>query len=250
MERYFISISYNGTKYCGWQIQPNGISVQEVVSKCLSTILREEILITGAGRTDAGVHAKKMIAHFDVSVPIKDIQLLVRNMNSFLPVDIAISGLCPIHADAHARFDATSRSYEYHVITKKSPFHNDLACRLNGMVDFEAMNRAAKLLFNYIDFTSFSKLHTDVKTNNCNIYRAEWVQIEPDHWVFHISANRFLRNMVRAVVGTLLRIGKGEITEKEFTDIIEAKDRCQAGQSVPACGLYLVDVSYPYPIDI
>lgn len=248
-QRYYISISYNGSNYCGWQIQPNDVSVQETVSKCLSTILGEEILITGAGRTDAGVHAKYMPAHFDVSSPIADCARLVSRLNSFLPKDIAILGLCPVHADAHARFDATARSYEYHVVTTKSPFHEGLACRLIHPVEFEAMNQAAKRLFDYTDFTSFSKLHTDVKTNDCTIMRAEWEQVGPDHWVFHIRANRFLRNMVRAVVGTLLRVGQGEIDVDGFCRIIEAKDRCKAGQSVPACGLYLTEVAYPYPLE-
>ncbi|MDO4190999.1 MAG: tRNA pseudouridine(38-40) synthase TruA [Bacteroidales bacterium] len=249
MQRYYISTCYDGANYCGWQIQPNGKSVQEVVSKCLSLLLGEELLVTGAGRTDAGVHARFMPAHFDVQVPIADTVALVGRMNRFLPKDIAVRGLCAVHADAHARFDATARSYEYHVVTEKSPFDEGHAYRLPYAVDFEAMNQAAKRLFDYTDFTSFSKLHTDVKTNDCTIYRAEWEQIDATHWVFHISANRFLRNMVRAVVGTLLRVGRGEIDIAGFCRIIEAKDRCQAGQSVPACALYLTDVVYPYPLE-
>ena len=243
MSRYFITLSYNGKNYHGWQVQPNGSSVQETLERALSTILRTEISIVGAGRTDTGVHAKMMIAHFDTDVKF-DTNELPRRLNCFLPADIAIQKIEQVADDLHARFSATKRSYEYHLVTEKCVFSTETAYFYPGALDFEAMNEAAAKLFGYIDFTSFSKLHTDVKTNNCTIYEARWEQVSPSHWVFHISADRFLRNMVRAIVGTLLMVGTKKITVDGFCKIIESKDRCKAGTSAPAHGLYLTNVIY------
>lgn len=246
-KRYFIYFSYNGAAYVGWQMQPNGLSVQEVMQKAFSTVLRDEIEIVAAGRTDAGVHAKRMVAHADMDISPFSPSDLIGKMNSFLPDDIAVSNILEVKPDAHARFDAVSRRYEYHLITEKNVFLNEYAMRVFHPLDFEAMNRAAETLFSYIDFTSFSKLHTDVKTNNCKIIHAQWT-FEKDRWVFTIEANRFLRNMVRAIVGTLLEVGRGKMSVEEFKQVIEAKNRCKAGISVPGKGLYLVNVEYPKDI--
>ncbi|MCR5043178.1 MAG: tRNA pseudouridine(38-40) synthase TruA [Bacteroidaceae bacterium] len=240
--RYFIYLSYNGARYHGWQIQPNGISVQEVLGKALSTLLHEPIEVTGAGRTDAGVNASLMVAHFDTTQEVNE--QLVYRLNKFLPQDIAISSVRKVKDDAHARFSATSRTYHYYVITAKSPFE-PYAYRFPQPLDFEKMNEAANTLFDYIDFTSFSKLHTDVKTNNCRIMHAEWTQVSPIKWQFTITADRFLRNMVRAIVGTLLDVGRGVLTIEQFREIIEKKDRCSAGTSVPGNALFLADITYP-----
>ncbi len=244
--RYFLELSYKGTHYHGWQVQPNGITVQEELEKALSVILRTPTSIVGAGRTDTGVHASKMIAHFDTEVEL-DTNRTVMRLNSLLPNDIAAHEIRSVQADAHARFTATERKYEYHIISRKNPFLTEHATLLRGEFDFDAMNRAALKLFDYTDFTSFSKLHTDVKTNNCVIYHAEWTQ-RGDVWIFTIAADRFLRNMVRAIVGTLLEVGRGKITIDDFCTIIEAKNRCKAGTSIDAKGLYLVDVKYPEEI--
>ncbi len=246
MKRYFIYLSYNGRNYCGWQIQPNGISVQQKLEKSLSILLQESISIVGAGRTDSGVHAACMIAHFDSE---KNIGLsLCKKLNGILPNDIAISKIVEVTPDAHARFDAISRTYKYYVTTKKDPFRENFAYRIPFSLDFELMNKAAETLFDYEDFTSFSKLHTDVKTNNCKIIYAQWTQESDSLWVFTIQANRFLRNMVRAIVGTLLEAGRGKITIEDFRKIIEQKNRNIAGTSVPAHALFLVDVEYPQNI--
>lgn len=247
MNRYFIYLSYNGTHYHGWQIQPNGISVQESLMKAISTVLRYDVEVIGAGRTDAGVHARLMVAHVDLQSPLPDPMAFAFKLNGILPNDIAIQKIVPVKEEAHARFDATSRTYEYWLVTKKNPFLWDWAAKIYADLDFEAMNEASKYLFDYIDFTSFSKLHTDVKTNNCKIMRAEWQQ-RGEMWVFTIQADRFLRNMVRAIVGTLLQVGRGRMTIEEFKAIIEAKDRGKAGTSAPAEGLYLIDVGYPEEI--
>ncbi|WP_243347997.1 tRNA pseudouridine(38-40) synthase TruA [Parabacteroides sp. FAFU027] len=247
--RYFIYLSYNGKNYCGWQIQPNGITVQEELEKALSTILRHPVSITGAGRTDTGVHAALMVAHFDTKVPLDDPAQLCEKLNRLLPRDVAISAICPVKPDAHARFDATSRTYKYYVTDKKDVFRGELACKIHGKMDFAKMNEAAKILFEYTDFTSFSKLHTDVKTNNCRMMQAEWKE-ENGQWVFTIQADRFLRNMVRAVVGTLFEVGRGKIDLEGFRRVIELKDRCKAGTSAPAHALFLVDIEYPREIMI
>ncbi|HHT23242.1 MAG TPA: tRNA pseudouridine(38-40) synthase TruA [Bacteroidales bacterium] len=243
-QRYFIYFSYNGAAYVGWQIQPNGISVQEVMQKAFSTILRTDIELVAAGRTDAGVHAKMMIAHVDLELQDMQVLELVNKLNSFLPHDIAISKMVKVQPDSHARFDAVSRRYEYHLLCEKNVFLNDYAMRVYHPLDFEMMNKAAETLYEYTDFTSFSKLHTDVKTNNCKVMHAQWT-FEKDRWVFTIEADRFLRNMVRAIVGTLLEVGKGKMSVAEFREVIESKNRCNAGVSVPGKGLYLVNVNYP-----
>lgn len=241
--RYFIELSYNGKKYHGWQNQPNAISVQEVIEKALSTLLRTETPIVGAGRTDAGVHAKQMYAHFDTEV-VFDAAELTFKLNSFLPKDVAIQGIHAVHENAHARFDATSRTYEYWIVTEKSPFHNQSAHLVFKPLNIELMNLAAKELFNHKDFKCFSKAHTDVKTYICDIQKAIWEQ-KDELLIFTIQANRFLRNMVRAIVGTLLDVGLGKITIEEFRQIIISRDRNQAGTSVPGKALYLTAVTYP-----
>ena len=253
--RFFITFTYNGTRYCGWQRQPNGIAVQEELEKALSTILRTPIELTGAGRTDAGVHALNMIAHFDIADDTTvdcrlltiDSKRLINNLNSLLPYDIAVKKVERVTDDAHARFDALSRKYEYHIITHKNPFLKEQACRIHFPLNLELMNEAAKVLFEYEDFTSFSKLHTDVKTNNCTIMEAYWQQRDKE-LVFTIKANRFLRNMVRAIVGTLMEVGRERLTIEGFRQVIEAKNRCSAGHSVPACGLYFIEAEYPETI--
>lgn len=245
MQRYFVQLSYNGTAYHGWQIQPNGVSVQETLEKALSTILQNgDINIVGAGRTDAGVHASMMVAHFDVEQPLRmNADRLVANLNSLLPNDIAVQKIWEVDEDMHARFSAKKRTYKYYVTLQKNPYTTSLVARIIGNLDFENMNKAAKFLLNYTDFTSFSKLHTDTKTNNCKIVEAYW-QKEGDFWVFTISADRFLRNMVRAIVGTLFEVGRGKMSVEKFCEIIEKKDRCSAGTSAPAHGLYLYDITY------
>lgn len=247
MKRYFIYLSYNGANYCGWQNQPNGLSVQEVIEKALSTILRKPISIVGAGRTDAGVHAKQMIAHVDAEIESFGVDRLADKLNSFLPHDIAIQEIVSVKNDAHARFDATSRLYRYYVTTRKDPFLYNTHCRIRSQLDLEKMNACANILFEYEDFTSFSKLHTDVKTNLCQIIQARWEK-RGDEYIFTIQANRFLRNMVRAVVGTLIEAGKGNLDEAGMRRIIEAQDRCVAGTSVPANALFLECVEYPKDI--
>ena len=244
MRRYFIYLGYNGRNYNGWQTQPNGVTVQQTLEEALATFLRKPVPIVGAGRTDAGVHARMMVAHFDWEEEIEDLAFLADKLNRILPKDIAIYRIVPVRADAHARFDATSRTYKYYLTDKKNPFNQDWTYRTYVALDFDAMNAACDILFDYIDFTSFSKLHTDAKTNNCRILQAGWAR-EGDVWVFTIRADRFLRNMVRAIVGTLLEVGRKRMTLDGFRQVIEAKDRCQAGTSVPGHALFLVDVSYP-----
>ncbi|WP_289132948.1 tRNA pseudouridine(38-40) synthase TruA [uncultured Bacteroides sp.] len=225
MQRYFIYLAYDGTAYHGWQIQPNGASVQECLMKALSTLLRREVEVVGAGRTDAGVHASLMVAHFDSDSPL-DTVFMTDKLNRLLPPDISVYRLRAVIPEAHARFDATARMYKYYVTTAKSPFN-------------------PQTLFDYTDFTSFSKLHTDVKTNNCKIMYAAWTRVDDVTWVFTIQADRFLRNMVRAIVGTLLEVGRGKLSVEGFRRVIEQKNRCRAGTSVPGNALFLVDVAYP-----
>ena len=261
-QRYFIELAYDGTRYHGWQSQPNAVGVQQLVDKALSTVFRTQIETTGAGRTDTGVHARQLFAHFDVeeenqesrikiqekkannSQPTTDNSQL-RSINALLPHDIAAKRLIPVPPDAHARFDATQRSYEYHIHFEKDPFLNNFSWMLRNKPDVTLMNEAAKIIVEYTDFSCFSKSNTQVKTNNCKITRAEWVESE-GKLIFHISADRFLRNMVRAIVGTLLMVGNKEIAPEEVRQIIESKNRSNAGTSVPACGLYLTEVRYPY----
>jgi len=245
MRRYFVYLSYNGKNYCGWQVQPNGVTIQQKLEEALSILLREKISVVGAGRTDSGVHASYMVAHFDSEAEI-DRPFLCKKLNRILPEDIFISKILEVVPDAHARFDAISRTYKYYVRTQKDPFGEAFTYRLPFSVDYELMNEAAKILFDYEDFTSFSKLHTDTKTNNCRILYAKWEQVNDTTWVFTIQADRFLRNMVRAIVGTLLEVGRGKITINDFRKIIEEKNRNKAGTSVPAHALFLVDIMYPY----
>lgn len=244
MSRYFIYLGYNGKHFCGWQVQPNGWSVQQAMEEALATLLRKPVAVTGAGRTDAGVHARLMVAHFDREVPLADPAFLVEKLNRLLPKDIAVYRIVPVIPEAHARFDAVSRTYQYYLTTLKDPFNYELVYRIHTSLDFEAMNEACRVLFEYRDFTSFSKLHTDIKTNNCRIYQAGWTK-EKDVWVFTVQADRFLRNMVRAIVGTLLEVGRGKLSVDGFRQVIEAKDRGQAGTSVPGHALFLVDIAYP-----
>ncbi|MGH2666846.1 tRNA pseudouridine(38-40) synthase TruA [Flavobacterium sp.] len=242
--RYFIEFAYNGTNYHGWQYQPNASSVQETLNKVFSTLLQEEIDIMGAGRTDAGVHAKQMFGHFDSEKKI-DTPLFIHKANSFLPKDIVIYDIMLVHDEAHARFDASSRTYHYHISTYKNVFNKELAWQFGQNLDMEAMNEAAKLLLDYTDFKCFSKSNTDVNTYNCKVTEAFWTA-KKEELVFTISADRFLRNMVRAIVGTLINIGLHKITIQDFIQIIEDRSRENAGFSVPAHGLYLTQISYPY----
>ena len=240
-------LSYRGAGFHGWQIQPNDNSVQETIEQAMATVLRHPVSITGAGRTDTGVNARMMVAHFDVDTPIADTALLVRSLNGIVGRDIAIHTIFPVHDEAHARFDATSRTYKYFAHTLKSPFLYPLSWQCRPDMDFDLMNQAAAHLLEYRDFTSFSKLHTDVKTNNCVVTRAQWDRVG-EQWVFTITADRFLRNMVRAVVGTLVDVGLHRITIDDFCRIIEQRNRCKAGTSMPPHPLFLWDITYPYTI--
>ena len=247
MPRYFIYLSYDGSNYHGWQVQPNAPTVQEKLESALSLLMRCPMAVTGAGRTDTGVNASTMVAHADFEEEI-DCKQVAYRLNKILPPDIAIHYIRRVTDTAHARFDATSRRYRYYVCLAKNPFNRRYSCRLTGEIDFDAMNEAAAVLPEYIDFTSFSKLHTDTKTNNCKIAYARWSRISPDEWVFEIEADRFLRNMVRAIVGTLLMIGRGKIGKEKIREIIEKKERCEAGDSAPAQALFLEEVKYPESI--
>ena len=242
--RYFIEFAYNGKNYFGFQVQPNVISIQERLDKALSLLLKEKIEIVGAGRTDSGVHAKQMFAHFDYEGVI-DSNYWTKKMNSYLPEDIVIYRFISVSENAHARFDAKSRTYEYYIHTFKDVFRNEGSWYYHKNLDIESMNKACKILFDYIDFECFSKVHTDVHTFNCKITTAFWKQ-EGNQLIFTITADRFLRNMVRAIVGTMINIGIGKITLEDFRKIIESKNRNEAGFSVPAHGLYLVNVEYHY----
>ena len=247
-QRYFIEIAFDGGAYHGWQIQSNAVAVQEVLEKALATLLRKPTATVGCGRTDTGVHAKQLFAHFDwesTVFPLEEREFLHR-LNALLPHDIAAKRLIAVAPDAHARFDAVKRSYEYHVHLHKDPFLHGRSWLLRGAPDVSAMNEAASLLHQYEDFSCFSKSNTQVFTNNCRITHAEWQWTGNNRLVFHISANRFLRNMVRAIVGTLMEIGRGEQAPEHMHSVIQSKDRAAAGTSVPACGLYLTKVEYPY----
>ena len=254
MQRYFITLSYDGAGYHGWQIQPNGISVQERLQQELSTLLRQPIEVVGAGRTDAGVHAAMMVAHFDVptaddsdavSVPedFSPKQLAYR-LNRILPRDIAVQRVEAVAPEMHARFSAVSRTYYYYLHTEKNPFLRTTSWETHYQLDFPAMNEAAAWLLTQSDFASFCKVGADVKTTLCQLTRAEWVQLSPSSWRFEITANRFLRNMVRAVVGTLVEVGRHRITLADFQRIVESKRRTAAGESMPAHALFLVDIKY------
>jgi tRNA pseudouridine38-40 synthase len=240
--RYFIELSYNGKNYHGWQIQPDVISVQEKLNIAVSTVLQEEIHVVGAGRTDTGVHALQMFAHFDTTKELKE--EIVFRLNSILPNDISVAQVFLVDDDKHVRFDASSRSYEYKIWLGRNPFLLDFSWQIHSQKpDIALMNDAAKLLLEYEDFQCFSKVKTDVYTFNCNITEAFWEQKE-NELTFYISANRFLRNMVRAIVGTLKDVGLGKISKEDFRKIIESKNRSNAGLSVPAKGLFLTQIKY------
>ncbi len=242
-QRYFISIMYDGTRYHGWQRQPKAVSIQEEIEKRMSLLLDQPVELTTAGRTDAGVHALQTYAHFDVPSAL-DPEWLTRRMNAFLPRDIAFRYTVPVPPDAHARYDARSRYYTYHLITRKNPFREAYAWRLNEIPDIRRMNEAARILLDYEDFESFSKVKTDVKHFRCRITEAYWEQAAPDHMIFHIRANRFLRNMVRAIVGTLVETGLGKREPEDMHRILQARDRRMAGASAPGRGLFLTEVTY------
>ena len=242
--RFFITLSYDGTRYHGWQVQPNGPSVQEKLQWALSTILRQDIQVTGAGRTDAGVHARMMVAHFDVETMVYELQDLTYKLNRLLPQDIAIQKMEPVSDEMHARFSATSRTYHYYIHTVKDPFLRAYSCELHYPLDFQLMNEAAAILMTYEDFGAFCKAHADVKTTLCHITAAQWHQTSPSSWYFEITANRFLRNMVRAVVGTLIDVGRGRLSLDDFRKVIEGKRRTEAGESMPANALFLEEVKY------
>ncbi|MCD4773833.1 MAG: tRNA pseudouridine(38-40) synthase TruA [Bacteroidales bacterium] len=247
--RYFIKLAYKGTNYHGWQLQDNTPTVQLAINNALSTILRKEVNITGCGRTDTGVHASNFYAHFDLEKKINtdDLKKLTYKLNNFLSKDIVIFEIFAVHPEAHARFDANSRTYQYFISKRKNPFTHDISYYLFGNIDIELMNKGAKILFDYSDFTSFSKSNTQVKTNICKIIKAEWSKKE-DQIIFTISADRFLRNMVRAIVGTLINLGLNKINLDDIKEIIESKNRSNAGYSVPAKGLFLTEVKYPEEI--
>ena len=247
MKRFFITLSYNGKNYCGWQIQPNAVSVQETLQDSLSTILRQKINIVGAGRTDSGVHARNMFAHFDWEEDDLNTQELSVKLNGFLPKDISIHTIKEVVPDAHARFSAIARTYSYSITQHKDPFLHEYKHRVFFEPDIELMNRLCNILLDTDDFTSFSKLHTDVKTNICKVTHAHWKKVGDDY-VFTIQADRFLRNMVRSIVGTLLQAGRGRLDENGFRQIIAAKNRSAAGESAPAHALFLEKVEYPNDI--
>lgn len=245
-KRYFIQLAYDGSLYHGWQIQPNAITVQELLDKAMSVFFRQPIETLGCGRTDSGVHATDFYAHFDVdSIDEAKVLNAIAGINAMLPYQIAAKRIIPVHDDAHARFDATARAYKYYLHFEKDPFKVNRSWLLKDKLDMEAMNQAAALLLNYTDFSCFSKSNTQTFTNNCKVTKAVFEE-QGDGLVFTIQADRFLRNMVRAIMGTLVQIGKKEINLEDFKAIIESKNRSKAGQSVPACGLYLVKIEYPY----
>lgn len=246
--RYFIKLSYKGTNYHGWQTQPNAKSVQGELERVFSIILQKQIVITGAGRTDAGVHAKDYIAHFEMEDLDydKNLKQLIYKLNSLLPSDIAINEIWPVKEDSHARFDAIKRTYHYFINYRKSPFLSETAWMQYSELNIDLMNKACEILMKYDDFTSFAKLHSDNKTNICKLMHAKWSDNEQEgYYKFEITANRFLRNMVRSIVGSMVYIGKGKISLEDFKSIIEAKDRSQGGISAPAKGLFLVKIEYP-----
>lgn len=248
--RYFIRFAYDGTAFHGSQRQPNGVTVQETLERAMAMIFREEIPLTFAGRTDAGVHAREMYAHMDIDEEAmrREGERLVFRLNGILPDSIAIFDIYPVTDDAHARFSAVRRTYEYHVIDHKDPFLLPYATRLRQPLDYAAMNEAALLLIGKQDFASFCRTHTDVKTTICDLTHAQWKELENGHAVFTISADRFLRNMVRAVVGTLFQVGQGKMTKEQFAQVIAQHNRCSAGDSAPAQGLYLTHIQYPQEI--
>lgn len=243
MQRYFITFSYDGTNYHGWQVQPNGNSVQAELQNALSVLLREDVQVVGAGRTDAGVHARMMVAHMDTEKMFDTVNIVYK-LNRMLPRDISVSSVVPVDGDMHARFSATSRTYHYYIHLSKDPFRRAYSCELHYALDFDAMNRAAATLLEYEDFAAFCKSNTDVKTTLCNVTDARWVHDTPNGWHFVITANRFLRNMVRAVVGTLVDVGRGRISIDDFRSIVEGRKRTGAGESMPGNALFLEEVKF------
>ena len=244
MPRYFIHMAYDGTDYHGWQVQPNGKTVQQVMEYALTTLLKQEISVTGAGRTDTGVHASFFVAHFDNSTPINQkADQLIFKLNRFLPPDIVVCAIKPVSDQMHARFSAIHRTYQYHISTIKPLFTRNYSHYIYGTLDLEEINHCCDIILETIDFTSFAKVHTDVKTNKCRVMHVEWKVVE-EGYLFEIKADRFLRNMVRSLVGTLIDVGQGKTDQTEFKAIIEAKDRGKAGQSAPARGLFLADIGY------
>ena len=247
--RYFIELSYKGTNYHGWQVQPDSISVQELVNNAFTTIFSTPIDVVGAGRTDTGVHAEQLFAHVDLKNEINTKEVAYK-LNSLLPHDIVVENIIKTIETVHARFDATSRSYEYRIFLGRNPFLIETTWQLNNKkLNIVKMNAAAEILRTYTNFKCFSRTNSNVKTYNCDVRRAEWIQTNK-LLVFHITADRFLRNMVRAIVGTLLDVGIGKVTLEEFKQIIESKDRCNAGTSAPARGLFLTQVTYPKEVFI
>jgi tRNA pseudouridine38-40 synthase len=248
--RYFIFISYKGTSYHGWQLQPNAITVQKILDEAVSRVLEEDISTTGAGRTDTGVHASVFCAHFEsIASDLGTRENLVFKLNRYLPKDISVSSIRQVLPDAHARFSAISRTYKYYIARIKDPFREESAWLIHGNIDISLMNQACNILMDQNDFTSFSRLHSDNKTNICKIYSALWEE-EAGGLVFTIKADRFLRNMVRAIAGTMIEIGTGKMNLGEFMDIIVARNRCRAGKSAPAKALFLTDIEYPDEIFI
>lgn len=241
--RYFIHFAYDGTNYHGWQIQLDANSVQEELQKALSVLLRHDVEIVGAGRTDAGVHARQMVAHFEWDGQL-DCQQTAYRLGRMLPRDIAIYRMEPVADDMHARFSAVRRTYHYYLHTERDPFCRQYSCELHYDLDFERMNEAGYILCTYEDFGAFCKSHSDVKTTLCRVSEAHWIQVDSTHWYFRISANRFLRNMVRAVVGTMIDVGRGRITLDDFRKIVDGKQRTQAGESMPAHALFLEEIEY------
>ena len=248
--RYFLQLSFKGTNYHGWQVQSNATSVQMIVNKTLTTVLKKDTKAIGAGRTDTGVHASFYIAHFDSEKSFGDENArikLLNSLNAILPYDISVTDIYEVSPEAHARYSAIKRTYEYTIISEKNPFMNDLAWYISRKLDLQQMNQCAALLLQYHDFTSFSRLHSDSKTNLCRIYEAYWTDSQ-GKMVFRITADRFLRNMVRAIIGTMIDVGKGKIDSAGFQRIIENKDRGAAGASAPAKGLVLTNLEYPVDI--
>ncbi len=247
MSRYFIKLAYNGTKYNGWQIQENTPNtIQQVLQEKLLMLLQESIEVSGCGRTDTGVHARTFYANFNCETDLSEnLQHWVYKLNTVLPSDISVFSIQKVTEEAHARFDATARTYHYYIHQHKNPFMENFSWYQYGPIDFELMNKAAEVLLETKDFTSFSKLHTSAKTNICYVSEASWMQISDNEWCFVITADRFLRNMVRAIVGTLLLVGKNKITLDDFKKIIDEKKRTEAGMSAPAHGLFLAEIQYP-----
>ena len=246
MARYFIELSYDGAAYCGWQRQPDAPTVQQALEKALSTLLRQDVEVVGAGRTDTGVNASYYVAHFDCESGVKDCAQLVYKLNLILPQDIAVKRVREVTPEAHARFDAVEREYTYYISQRKNPFRRFSAWQYYVQLDMERMNEAAATLLEYDDFTSFAKLNSNNKTNICRVVKAEWRRAEWDEdlLIFTIRADRFLRNMIRAIVGTLVDVGRGRYTVEEFCDILHSRDLSRSSAGAPAVGLFLSDVKY------